>query len=65
MTTLITPEDHLNSLKYFHQERGDMKRYIHFDEAIKLFPDIKRALADVDYHTNVLNMMLDRAEVKE
>jgi len=62
---MTTPERHLDMLKYYHQERGDMRRYSRFDEAIKLFPDIKRALADADYYSNVLNMMVDRAEVKE
>ena len=50
--------DHATMLAYFHEEKGDMTRYIHFDEAIDMFPQIKNALFDANYYNKVLDRMV-------
>ena len=54
-------EEHATMLSYFHKDKGDMRRYCDFDEAIELFPEVKRALADHEYYSNVLDAVVEKA----
>ena len=53
-------DKHLNYLRYFHEEKGDMRRYCKFEEAIKYFPHIEHALADYEYYKEVLDVVVMR-----
>lgn len=52
-------------LNYFHSERGDMTRYVHFDRAIARFPQIQKAKDDADYYSKVLDLMLNELDETE
>ena len=49
------------SLAYFHTEKGDMTRFVYYDEAIALFPQIKKAKDDAEYYNDVLNLIVRKA----
>lgn len=52
----------LEMLRYFHNEKGDMRRWTYFAEAIELFPEVKRALSDYEHAAYVLKLVLEDAQ---
>lgn len=62
MVSEATKDTRARSLVYFHQEKGDMRRYCFFDQAIELFPDVKRALEAKEYADRVLDAMVEKME---
>jgi len=55
---MIERTEHATMLAYFHEEKGDMTRYVDFETAIELFPHIKRAKADADYYVKILDALM-------
>lgn len=50
--------NHAHMLKYFHEEKGNMRRYTQFDEAIKHYPHVKKALEDYETARLILDVVV-------
>ena len=70
MSTVKTTDErtrsiHANMLIYFHTEKGDMRRYCDFENAIEEFPEIKRALQDAEYYSGILDALVAKMIAEE
>ncbi len=57
-----TKEDHARMIKYFWDEKGDVTRYVYWDECKHLFPDVEKAVRDYEYSLTVLKLVIGDLE---
>lgn len=60
-----TRAEHADMIKYFLREKGDVTRYVYWEECKHLFPDVEKAVRDYEYSLTVLRLIVDNLEDRD